>query len=75
MDFHGTYDGIFSLNFFVQHGLLVDKNSFVHLLEAGGWRHEPICVRAAEKNQLTFQEWAASFKDVVLPYGWIMMAI
>lgn len=36
MDFHGTYDGIFSLNFFVQHGLLVDKNSFVHLLEAGG---------------------------------------
>ncbi|ADV24640.1 Hypothetical Protein CGB_J1430C [Cryptococcus gattii WM276] len=26
------------------------------------------------KNQLTFQEWAAGFKDAFLPYGWITMA-
>ncbi|KAE8541147.1 hypothetical protein D1P53_002502 [Cryptococcus gattii VGV] len=36
MDLHRTYDGILGLNFFVQHGLLANANSFVHLLEAGG---------------------------------------
>lgn len=36
MDLHGTYDGILGLNFFAQHGLLADSNSFVSLLEAGG---------------------------------------
>lgn len=36
MDLHGTYNDILGLNFFVQHGLMVDANSFVHLLEAGG---------------------------------------
>lgn len=30
--------------------------------------------RKSAKNQLTFQEWAASFKDAFLPYGWITMA-
>lgn len=36
MDLHGTYDGILGLNFFAQHGLLMDTNSLAHLLEAGG---------------------------------------
>lgn len=36
MDLCRTYDGILGLNFFVQHGLLADANSFVHLLEDGG---------------------------------------
>lgn len=35
MDLHGTYDGILGLNFFMQHGLLMESNSFVQLLEAG----------------------------------------
>lgn len=28
MDLHGTYDGTLGLNFFTQHGLLVESNSF-----------------------------------------------
>ena len=32
MELHGTYDGILGLNFFAQHGLLAESNSFVQLL-------------------------------------------
>ncbi|OXH74444.1 hypothetical protein J001_01190 [Cryptococcus neoformans] len=35
---------------------------------------EHIAYAKTAKNQLTFQEWAAGFKEAVLPYGWITTA-
>lgn len=35
---------------------------------------EHITYAKTAKNQLTFQEWAAGFKEAVLPYGWITTA-
>ncbi|ADV19574.1 Hypothetical Protein CGB_A3420C [Cryptococcus gattii WM276] len=53
--------------------ILLERHK-IHLAAQTLSAPEHITYAKTAKNQLTFQEWAARFKEAVLPYGWITTA-